>query len=147
MEGRPAGPESCLTLYQPPFEEFEVQRLEAGYGGLPASVSLAASQGPRILMVQGGEAEAGLGPQGLPDDLASVPGIERSRALRRGSILLLPAGVELALRRAEGFVAWLAAVNAAFFALQDVRAGSPATGGAAADVPAANDTPAHTANA
>ncbi|KXZ54187.1 hypothetical protein GPECTOR_5g282 [Gonium pectorale] len=107
-----------VKVYQPPFEEFEIQRIEAGTVSLAApSLSLEAVEGPRILLVQSGEAEAAV-EGGLPAVLESVPELESGAALRRGSIVLLPAGVALAVKGAKELVIWVASVNSTFIGLQ-----------------------------
>ncbi|KAG2488964.1 hypothetical protein HYH03_012581 [Edaphochlamys debaryana] len=136
LTGTPAGPPG-LTLYRPPFEEFEIHRIQAdssgsGSGSGAGSMTLPASGGPRILLVTAGEAEAGVvGP--LPEALELVPEIERSGALRRGSIVLIAPGVEVALRRAEGLEGWVAAVNGAFLALAEALPEAPAGEAVAAE--------------
>ncbi|PNW87389.1 hypothetical protein CHLRE_02g147650v5 [Chlamydomonas reinhardtii] len=127
LEGSPAGPGGSVRVYQPPFEEFELQKLEVSGG----EVALAASQGPRILLVTAGEAEVAAGGGGLPAALEAVKEVERGGVLRRGSIVLLAPGVEFAVRRAEELVGWMAAVNSAFFAIDGAKQGAAAGTGAA----------------
>ncbi|KAG2437253.1 hypothetical protein HXX76_005916 [Chlamydomonas incerta] len=129
LDGSPAGPGGAVRVYQPPFEEFELQKLELAGG----EVELAASQGPRLLLVTAGEAEVAAAGGGLPAVLEAVKEVERRGVLRRGSIVLLAPGVEFAVRRAEGLVGWMAAVNSAFFALEGARQGAAAGGAAEAE--------------
>ena len=129
LEGSPAGPGGSVRVYQPPFEEFELQKLEVSGG----EVALAASQGPRILLVTAGEAEVAAGGGGLPAALEAVKEVERGGVLRRGSIVLLAPGVEFAVRRAEELVGWMAAVNSAFFAIDGAKQGAAGGTGAAVE--------------
>ncbi|EFJ44150.1 hypothetical protein VOLCADRAFT_65163 [Volvox carteri f. nagariensis] len=124
LTGSPAG--TGITVYQPPFEEFEIHRIDCGSESAPGckAMTLPASEGPRILLVQHGEAEATVSGQ-LPDALQAVSELESALALARGSIVLLAPGVELALAHAKDLVVWVAAVNSTFFRLQDARVAAP----------------------
>ncbi|GIL59093.1 hypothetical protein Vafri_14039 [Volvox africanus] len=118
LTGSPAG--IGITVYQPPFEEFEIHRIDCGTETTGFKLALPASAGPRILLVQSGEAEAAVSGH-LSDALEAVPELERAVALRRGVIVLLAPGVELSLVHAKDLVIWVAAVNSTFFRLQDAR--------------------------
>ena len=85
-----------LTLYRPPFEEFEVWRWAPGKG---AAVALPAAQGPMLLLVQRGAGTLQAG--------SDAP----KRALERGQVYFVAAGTPLALTAEEDVVAWFAAPN------------------------------------
>lgn len=139
LTGSPMGPPGA-TLYRPPFEEFEIQRLQlrdpadaAGAdGAAPLELDLPPSEGPRLLLVQRGGAAASV-PGGLPAGLATVPELSMALELRRGMVVLVPAGVALRLEAAAGgLVTWVAAVNGLFFQLQEAVEAAPAVAPAVA---------------
>ena len=132
------------TVYSPPFEEFEVYRLEMPAGAstlVPAnqahvlqldmhSSSLPwlamrtwdALQGPSILLVQSGAGMATAQLRIVDKLLDSCP------QLRKGSAYLVPAQTSVALTAAaEPLVAWIAAVHSQVFddkfALPNAREG------------------------
>jgi len=85
-----------LTLYRPPFEEFEVWRFAPPDG---AKVSFPAAPGPMVMLLQHGS--------GLLEERE----LGTTQSVRRGHVLFVPAGTALTVTAEEGLVAWFAAVN------------------------------------
>ncbi len=138
LEGAEEAP--CSRVYRPPFDEFEIHRVECGTssGGSGGSVHLGlGSEGPRLLLVQHGTGRLEAGH--VPEALSGVAELERGVALRRGSVVLLPAGVEVSVEDGEGLVAWVAAVNASFFAARRAAVAAVAEALGAAVVEALGD--------
>ncbi|KAK9806420.1 hypothetical protein WJX73_004588 [Symbiochloris irregularis] len=90
LRGTPLG--RYTTVYQPPFEEFEVRRME-----LPghAESIVSANQGPTVMLVQQGSASAqAVCPQAYPH-------AEAMTQLSRGDVFFLPSDTALQLTNTE----------------------------------------------
>ncbi|GFH10051.1 mannose-6-phosphate isomerase [Haematococcus lacustris] len=131
---------ATLTVYRPPFEEFEIRRVDVpaatrntlathpvtprsssgGQAGAEA-VLLPADPGPQILLVQQGEGRLSCAEEGGMAD-----GLERELDVSRGSILFVPAATALTLHATQPLTIWVAAVNATFFQLAAATFGSQA---------------------
>lgn len=138
LSGTPVGPPG-MTLYRPPFEEFEIQCLRLREAAdtaseAPLELDLPSSEGPRLLLVQRGGAAASVAGGVLPSGLAAVPELLPQLQLKRGMVVLVPAGVALRLEAAGagGLLVWVAAVNGLFFQLQEAVAAAPGAAVAAA---------------
>jgi mannose-6-phosphate isomerase class I len=115
-----------VTAFRPPFEEFEIQRMEVPAG---ERVALPTNQGPLLLLVHAG-AGSGQATGGEVQDAA----LQKQLELHRGSVVFVPAGTSLTLSAsATGpLTVWAAAVNASVFA-----APAPAPASEEEPVPAA----------
>jgi mannose-6-phosphate isomerase len=105
--------ESGLRVYQPPFEEFEIQCLRVDVG---KSSELLASEGPRLLLVQRGSGDARATSYSL-----SAPELKAELSLQKGHVLFIPAGTSLSITNAarsasseDTLVIWAASVNSMF---------------------------------
>ncbi|KAK9846013.1 hypothetical protein WJX81_008425 [Elliptochloris bilobata] len=101
--------------YAPPFDEFEVQRLEVPAG---ASTLLPANPGAMLLLATAGAGEArasGCGAEAGPHPDAEL--LEAAPGLRKGDVFFVPAGTSLQLAAGPGapLTLWVAAVNAQLF--------------------------------
>lgn len=140
LEGTEEAP--CSRVYRPPFDEFEIHRVECGTSSGSSSrgdsVHLGlGSEGPRLLLVQHGTGRLAAGH--VPEALCGVADLEREVALRRGSVVLVPAGAEVSVEDGEGLVAWVAAVNASFFVARRAAVAAVAEALGAAVVDALGD--------
>lgn len=114
-----------VRVFRPPFDEFEIQLIEAPAG---ETVAPSANPGPMLLLVQrgGGTARA----SGGAADGAEL--LQRELDLHRGRVLFVPAGTALELTASGagseggGLTIWAAAVNAKVFAPAAVPAGAAA---------------------
>ena len=110
------------TVYRPPFDEFEIGRVEVP-AGESCVTPLPANGGPLLLLVTGGaggcRAEGGALP--ASEDAA----LEAEVELRRGSVVFVPAGARLTFSARAGggggggsgaLEVWTGAVNARVFA-------------------------------
>jgi len=98
--------ECSLTLYRPPFKEFEVQKLHMksgsnGNGNSGRKMVIKENKGPILMMVQRGENGAVTSDDG-----------EKMR-IKRGDVLFVPAGIKLEFesREEEELLIWFAGVN------------------------------------
>lgn len=98
-----------VKVYRPPFEEFEIQRIEVPAGEL---VPVPTNPGPLLLLVT-----AGSGSAKATSDLSDAALLQQAE-LHRGSIMFVPAGTGLSfLASATGSLnIWVAACNAKVFA-------------------------------
>ncbi|CAG9467104.1 unnamed protein product [Pedinophyceae sp. YPF-701] len=114
LRGDPVAP--CRTLYRPPFEEFQIERVD-----IPplTEADLGANPGPRIMVVLMGLAQVrASGPCG------ELPGAESDGEAGRGAVYLIPADTTVsAMASQQGFVAYVASCNDVVFA---AAAASPA---------------------
>ena len=97
-----------VSVYAPPFDEFQVAAAEAGPGG---SVALPESAGASLLLVlRGGATATVAGGPAAADALEGAGG--EPLDVRRGDVFLVPAGAAVTLgAHGDGVVAYLASVN------------------------------------
>jgi mannose-6-phosphate isomerase len=101
-------------VYRPPFEEFEVQLVSIPAG---EAVAVPTNPGPLLLLVTGGAGSVSAAGGALP--AAAAPELRPEAALRRGSVVFVPAGASLTYTAEAGggdLQVWAAAVNARVFA-------------------------------
>jgi mannose-6-phosphate isomerase len=102
-----------VRAYRPPFEEFEIQRIEVPAG---ETVTIPTNQGPLLLLVHAGSGsvEARPGSSSVQD-----AALQKQVEQHRGSVTFVPADTGLAFTAsATGPLSvWAAAVNASVFAL------------------------------
>lgn len=100
-----------VKVYRPPFEEFEIQRIEVPAG---ESVNVPTNPGPLLLLVHAGAGSV------KAADGASMKGdgLQQQVELHRGSIIFVPAGTGLTYTASatDPVVIWAAACNAKVFA-------------------------------
>lgn len=96
--------EYSLTLYRPPFKEFEVQKLHMKSSSSRKMV-MKESEGPMLMMVQRGENTSSV--------TASGDGEKMKMGIKRGDVLFVPAGMKLEFESREGeeLLIWFAGVN------------------------------------
>lgn len=102
-----------VRAYRPPFEEFEIQRVEVPAG---ETVTVPTNQGPMLLLVDAGSgtAEAKPGSSSVQD-----AALQRQTELHRGSVVFVPAdtGLTFSASATGPLSIWAAAVNAKVFAV------------------------------
>lgn len=102
-----------VRAYRPPFEEFEIQRIEVPAG---ETVTIPTNQGPLLLLVHAGSGsvEAKPGSSSVQD-----AALQKQVELHRGSVTFVPADTGLTFTAsATGPLSfWAAAVNASVFAV------------------------------
>lgn len=100
-----------VKVYRPPFEEFEIQRIEVPAG---ESVNIPTNPGPLLLLVHAGAGSVKASEGTAVKDAA----LQQQAELHRGSVVFVPAATPLSLSAsAAGPLAiWGAAVNAKVFA-------------------------------
>jgi mannose-6-phosphate isomerase class I len=102
-----------VRAYRPPFEEFEIQRIDIPAG---ETVSIPTNQGPLLLLVHAGSGSA----EAKPGSSSSVQdaALQKQAELHRGSVTFVPADTSLTFTAsATGALSiWAAAVNASVFA-------------------------------
>ncbi|MEW5298175.1 MAG: hypothetical protein WDW36_001327 [Sanguina aurantia] len=121
------------TVYRPPFEEFELQRVAVAPGSV---VSLPANQGPMILLVQHGSGSAVCSSAHTPAGGSESIGLIQDPVVRRGGIFFVPAGTCVTMTAEESLTVWAAACNSNFFLLQEIRDSAAREAEAAELVPA-----------
>lgn len=99
-----------VKVYRPPFDEFEIQRIE-----VPAAetVTVPTNQGPLLLLVDAGAGAA----QAAESVSMKGDGLQQQLELHRGSIIFVPAATELTFTAsgAGPLKIWAAACNAKIF--------------------------------
>lgn len=106
-----------IKVYRPPFEEFEIQRMEVPSG---EPVTIPTNPGPLILLVDRGAGSA----QAAAATSLKGDGLQQQVELHRGSIVFVPAGTGLSFTAsaAGALTIWAAACNAKVFAPASVPA-------------------------
>jgi mannose-6-phosphate isomerase class I len=117
-----------VTAFRPPFDEFEVQRIDVPAG---EAVTIPTNRGPLLLLVHAGSGSVEAKPPAASNssDGASANGggsgsgsgmaaLQRQLELHRGSVVFVPAdtGLTFAASATGPLAIWAAAVNAAVFA-------------------------------
>lgn len=123
-----------VKVYRPPFDEFEIQRIDVPAG---ETVELPPNPGPLLLLVHKG---AGTATAVLPDDFSlSESGLHRQCELRGGSVLFVAASSRLTLTAsgASALCIWAAACNGRIFAPMPALAAGAEEAAAVAVVAAA----------
>ncbi|WIA28896.1 hypothetical protein OEZ86_011420 [Tetradesmus obliquus] len=111
LKGQPV--HDHVKAYRPPFDEFEIQHIEAPAG---ESVTVPTNHGPLLLLVH-----AGAGSATAAEGSSSVKdaALQQQAELHRGTIVFVPAGTALTFdaSAAGPLKIWVAAVNAKVFAV------------------------------
>jgi mannose-6-phosphate isomerase class I len=102
-----------VRAYRPPFEEFEIQRIEVPAG---ETVTIPTNPGPMLLLVHAGSgsAAAQTSSSGVQD-----AALQKQVELHRGSVTFVPAetGLSFTASATGPLNVWAAAVNASVFAV------------------------------
>ncbi|KAF5828881.1 RmlC-like cupin domain-containing protein [Dunaliella salina] len=120
-----------VSLYRPPFEEFEVLRVHVAGG---SSGVLPPNEGPMIVLVQGGKGSMQASGGSVSKHLCGEELQERVD-VARGCVLFVPAGTQLTFTSTPGeepMLAWVSAVNGIFFQLHGAVHGAGGANPAAA---------------
>ncbi|KAI8467236.1 MAG: mannose-6-phosphate isomerase [Monoraphidium minutum] len=122
-----------VKVYRPPFEEFEIQRVDIPAG---EAVPVPTNPGPLLLLVTGGAGTAT-----ASGGAAASGKLQPQLELRRGSVVFVPAATSVTYSAAGSadLQVWVAAVNAKVFAPMAVPAAAEA---AAVEAAAAEKEPA-----
>lgn len=116
-----------IKLYRPPFDEFEVQLVE-----VPPSetVRMPVNQGPVLLLVQEGSGRA----KATSSLCSTAAEMQQATDVHRGSILFVPAAVDISFTAADHpLKIWAAACNRSIFAAA-LADQTRANGGASVEV-------------
>eukprot|EP00879_Flechtneria_rotunda_P032266 GHRR01035442.1.p1 GENE.GHRR01035442.1~~GHRR01035442.1.p1 ORF type:complete len:135 (+),score=56.13 GHRR01035442.1:93-497(+) len=99
-----------VRVYRPPFEEFEIQRIEVPAG---ETVTVPTNPGPLLLLVH-----QGTGSARATGAAVKHPALQQQVELHRGSIMFAPAatGLTFTASATGPLVIWAAACNAKVFA-------------------------------
>lgn len=105
-----------VRAYRPPFEEFEIQRIEVPAG---ETVTIPTNQGPLLLLVHAGSGSAAAQPPTSSSSAVQDAALQKQLELHRGSVTFVPAetGLSFTASATGPLSIWAAAVNAAVFAV------------------------------